>query len=437
MPSLLHQALMPHRLAALTKQIRLYTDVVDPDAITARQVLRFNNIWRRAWEEIPFYRDWRDEHELPAAITTLAELDNFPLITKSVIRERAALVSRTPGATRSTLTGGTSGLSTAFPMNDRDARSAWVDTHIGRKWNDIEPGDRLFMIWGHSHLFSGRGAWGKQLARTLKDRVNGIARVSAYNLDEPELAAIIASLRRFRPTYLIAYGSCLMRVCAYAEARREDLAGLGIHRVVNTSETLDHQDSSRLMALFGCPVINEYGMAEAGVLGYSQGSLYPIRLFWDDFIVRTQDGRIILTTIGERCFPLFNYDTEDLCPDVHGPDVGLLRLSSLQGKARDIFAIKDRLGVTREVSVILFDHILKQIRPLQSLHYRLLPNGEVLVRYTSGPDAPVESLLLKHLLDGLRREGIDAAPDRLHFQRLDRPLQTVAGKRSALQVDPT
>lgn len=429
--------LLRDRVPALERLAARYEAAADPAEIARLQTERFNAHWQRAWRDVPFYTEWKAEHGLPDRIGYIDELAGFPVLTKVVLSERRTLMERTPGTERYTLTGGTSGISTAFPMNGDDARASWINTHLGRRWNGIAPGDRLFMIWGHSHLFSGRGAWRKQIKRKAKDWAANIDRMSAYNLSARELDAIAAGIRAARPAYVIGYGSCLVQLAHHLRDAGRDLRDAGVRRVVNTSETMPPADAPGVEAVFGCPVINEYGMAEAGVIGYSAGALYPVRVFWHDFAVRIADRRILLSTLGTRCFPLINYDTEDLSDDAMPGSGSVLAFQSLLGKARDVFALRDADGVPHDVSVVLFDHVLKQLPQLRSLHYTLRADGGVRVDYTAEGAPLTQADLQTRFAEGLAREGIRIRPDATEFHRLDAPLQTVAGKRVTLKREQT
>ena len=432
MRSALMRLVLSHRRKRLEEIGALYDRTLEQKQIAATQLDRFNEHWKLAWRTVPFYRKWRMDHRLPEKIGTLNELAAFPVLTKKVISDERALVGRSPGIARFTLTGGTSGISVPFPMGNADADVAWINAHIGRGWNGIRPHDRLFMIWGHSHLFRGRGAAVKHFKRRVMDGLNNIRRVSAYNLDDAQLENIVRELARCRPKYVIGYGSCLMRFCAYLEARSRTMRDAGIACVINTSESLSPADAESISSALGCPVINEYGMAEAGVIGYSSGSLYPIRIFWNDFILRPINRRLMLTTLGERCFPLINYDTEDLCGDETPATGSLLLISDLLGKARDIFEVKDVDGKSHEVSVILFDHILKPIAPLRSLHYELGANGTVWIRYTTDGGSLDDEHLATRFAEAIKKEGVRIDPAAVRFEWLAQPLQTLAGKRSTL-----
>ena len=432
MTKLLTRMLLSGRIARLERLAGIYEQVVDPEVIAAEQLARFNTQWDHAWRNIPFYRHWRTSHGIPDRIDRLDQLAAFPVLTKAALSEARELVLRTPGSTRFSSTGGTTGASMIFPMGSADAETAWANTHLGRRWNGISPGDTLFMIWGHSHLFSGRAGRLKHVARQLKDQLLGITRVSAYSLGPDELAEIYTLIRRTKPRYVIGYASSIIQLCTYLQEQGKTLSDVGIHRVISTSEPLDPLDVPAVESIFGCPVANEYGMTEAGVIGYSVGGLFPIRIFWRDYTVHSEKNRLIVSTLGGRCFPLINYDTEDYCAE-ETPDNGtLLTLNALQGRVFDIFAIRDRDGKLRPVSVVIFDHILKQFPAVRTLHYAVTPAGEAVVSYTSADGPLPTEALQKHLVSGLAKDGIQVRQGDVEFIWLSAPLQTAAGKRRAL-----
>lgn len=432
----LARRVLAERYQRLECLARMYDEVTDRSEIEARQLERFNSQWCQAWTNIPFYSNWRSKHDLPDKIHSIDELQEFPELTKYHLAKDSDLVMKTPNRSRITLTGGTSGVTTAFPMNHHDADASWINTHLGRKWNGLEPMDPLLMIWGHSHLFGGGiKAHLKHAKRKIKDFMVNIERLSAYNLTRKELLKIANKIRHFRPRFIIGYGSCLVKLCHFVKAEQFDLGLVGVHRIINTSEPLSIPDAQFVSAIFDCPVINEYGMAEAGVIGYSKDSFFPVSLFWNDFLIRQKDRRLLVSTLGERCFPLINYDTEDFYDDLTAGHLSLLGLNTLLGKKRDIFQIPDLSGQRQEVSVVLFDHILKQIKEIRSITYGLQDDGTVVINYTTNLAALNHIQLSRYFINALSGEDITMDPKKLIFKRIEKELQTVAGKRLAFRAE--
>ena len=150
-------------------------------------------------------------------------------------------------------------------------------------------------------------------------------------------------------------------------------------------------------------------------------------------IARAHNQNLIITTIGQRCFPLINYDTEDL---LSKENKGFLfELSNLGGKARDIFNLLDIHGNTNQTSVIILDHIFKQIDCLRSLHYKIDKDHNLCIYYSYFNEAPSQSMLMKTLKNGLLIEGIEIDPKFIKFSEISVPIKTLAGKRKAFIKD--
>lgn len=406
-----------------------YATNFDQSDVEKYQLDKFNNIWFHSQREIPFYKMWQDKFDLPHQINSLNDLETFPLLTKQDLIEHAQLIEMTPGVTRYTLTGGTSGLTTKFPMNHADAQTAWLNTHLGRRWNDINHSDSLFMIWGHSHLFSGRYAKLKQVKRQVKDFVLGIKRMSAYDMSSKHLEKIYKNITSSKPNYIIGYGSCLTLLAKYIEISGHQFINSNLKLIVNTSEPISPSDAKLVSSIFGCPVANEYGMAEAGVIGYSVNQTSPIHIMWQDYIVGRKNQEIILTTIGERCFPLINYSTEDYSA---GDDkCSMIAIDSIQGKVRAILTVGVAGGGKTQLSVVLLDHILKQLPAISLIHYEQTSATTVKVMYIASK--PIKnSDIIEWLQSHLSNEGINIRPKTVIAQEIDEPLSTFAGKRALI-----
>ena len=429
---LLKKSLLRSRYKKLVNIENSYAKIVNKKDIYDYQLKKFNKTWLFSQTRVPFYQMWQEKFALPEQILSLSELDKFPLLTKSDLIEHSKLIEMTPDTMRYTLTGGTSGLTTKFPMNHGDAQTAWLNTHLGRRWNGINPQDKLLMIWGHSHLFSGRFAKLKQTKRQFKDLLVGIKRVSAYDMSSKNLEHICKIITTSNPRYIIGYGSCLTLLARYIMKSKYQFLDYNIKAIVNTSEPINSLDADLLSNIFKCPVINEYGMAEAGVIGYSVKQVSPINVMWKDYLVGRQNNEVIISTLGYRCFPLINYATEDYSDGENKKS--LLSVSSIQGKARAIITVSTKDGIEKHLSVVLLDHILKQLSSISLIHYEQTNSTTVKIMYIASE--PIDnSEIIEWLYQNLRNEGIDADPTSIIVQEIDKPLSTISGKRSLLIKD--
>lgn len=97
-------------------------------------------------------------------------------------------------------------------------------------------------------------------------------------------------------------------------------------------------------------VISEYGAREIGVIAAStpEGT-WPMRTVWNHCILRAdEESGALVTTIGDRAFPLINYQIGDVIDPVStGPGGTVLELGPVKGRLADIVHLPNRKGVTQ------------------------------------------------------------------------------------------
>ena len=121
------------------------------------------------------------------------------------------------------------------------------------------------MLWGSPIEISKQA----QLKNRIKESLLKNLRIlSAYNLTERDLSKHVRFLERYKPEYLYGYATILT-----AFAKMLDDANikpqLSLKAVVSTSETLEKWQEDLIARVFDCPVANEYGARDAGILAYT------------------------------------------------------------------------------------------------------------------------------------------------------------------------
>ena len=322
-----------------------------PEAIEAVQVARFNAIWSRCLAEVPFYRAWAREHELPPRIARTDQLLDFPTLTKRVIVERSDEIFRHGQLRHAVSTGGSTGVPARFPLDAAGSDNNWAALYLARGWWGIAPFDRQLLLWGHSHLF-GTG-WQRSIAsarRRLADRLIGATRLNAYDMTPAAIARYAAVMSRLRPDFVIGYTSAVFRLARHLERAEDWTPSPAPKGVILTSETATPADIAVVGRVFAAPVILEYGLAEMGVVAYSRPGDDPrhLHLLWADHIAVNDHGAIRVTTISNRIFPLVNYDTGDHTRPADRPRRTVLSFAGIVGRTQDVVSIRTRAGESRE-----------------------------------------------------------------------------------------
>lgn len=408
---------------------RLDVQYPTPAARSDWQLQQFNSAWSEIVRNVPYYSAAAAERRLPTSFASWAE---FREQVKPTNREqlRDELVQRTSrrrpaDAYRST--GGSTAQPLRFPCWKTEASVSAVAAWQARSWLGIAPTDRLFLLWGHSHLF-GTGWTGalRRVERRARDYVLGYCRWPAYDLTPTALQRAAKRLLEFRPAYLIGYSVALDRFAEANQHRANELHSLALKAVIATAEAFPTTASrSRIAALFDCPVLMEYGAVETGVLAQETREGH-YRTLWQNYLLETEvasetsDPReLLVTSLYPRCLPLVRYRLGDQVePDHAGPIVTTIR--RVAGRCNDLIRLRNGDVIHSEAIA----HIVRDFPDV--LGYQAVLKADDGLELRLRTRGPLSDDLTGRLRQRLRLlgEALGAA----EICQTDRMTQTVAGK---------
>ena len=190
-----------------------------------------------------------------------------PLAKRTFQTEAEAhLADNVPQSARiANCTGGSTGEPVRFFMTRAQVESYEAARWRGLGWYGITQGSRSVMLWGSPIELSKQA----QLKNRLKESLLKNRRIlSAYNLTEQDLTKHVRFLERYKPEYLYGYATILTAFAQMLE-NAHITPHLSLKAVVSTSETLEKWQEKLLSRVFRCPVANEYGARDAGILAYT------------------------------------------------------------------------------------------------------------------------------------------------------------------------
>jgi phenylacetate-CoA ligase len=422
------------RLEALREEQRRYAAEPPSDEIRRLQLARLNSVWSHCLECVPFYQWWAKEHELPPRFTDLSQLRQFPRVTKAVLREHADEVFEGGRVKSSVLTGGSTGAPVRYPWSASDAATAFANMYTGRGWWGIRPFDAQVAFWGHGHAF---GTDWRRHVRAAKRGIgyltSNTVTLSAYELGSEAMSSQYRRLRRRRPAYLYGYTSAVFRFAKHLETNSLPVPfSSPLKGVIMTSETVTLSDLALVERVFSAPAIVEYGAAEIGPVAYSSPGRSGLRVFWTNFIVQADDeGHAVITTTGDRRFPLINYDIGDVIDVGHDQSESLLELPGIRGREADVVRMRTRTGGTREVIGRFLVHVMKSHPAVLAIQIRQGDAGRIHVYLTT--HAPLDTAAARdHLLRQVTSEYPDVATDSVTVHQVSEPILTPAGKTRLL-----
>jgi phenylacetate-CoA ligase len=302
-------------------------------------------------QHVPYYRElFRAQGFEPAGVTSAADLQALPFLTKDLIRADTDSFrhAHSSGLARFN-TGGSSGEPLIFYIGkervSHDVAAKWRAT----RWWGVDIGDAEAVVWGSPIELGAQDRLRRWRDLLLRTRL-----LPAFEMSEAKLDGFVAALRRQRPKMLFGYPSALTHIAQHAEKRGIAMDDLGIKVAFVTSERLYDDQRATISRGFGCRVANGYGGRDAGFIAHEcpEGGMH---ITAEDIIVELIDqdgapvpdgvaGEIVVTHLATRDFPFIRYRTGDVAVrDAAACKCGrgLPLLSDIQGRTTDFVVAAD------------------------------------------------------------------------------------------------
>ena len=292
------------------------------DMLAADTEARMRNLVVHACDTSPYYRDLcRDRGLKPSAAFSLEDLQQFPLLTKEIIRQKGPqLVSER--AERYELdvefTSGTTGRRTEFQRNHQCTVS-----RVGRQAGVLEqcgyrPGERRALLWGVESEVPAAGVRGlRQRVRRFADSQEALC---CKIMNERDLEDFHARLLHFRPAVLYGYPNAMAKLGRFILERK--LEPIRAKTIISTAERLTPQVREFLNAVFGAEVYDLYCTREYGCVGFEcsmhdgyhidTGSVYLEIVKEGRRVGPGEAGEITITDLLNYGMPLIRSRTGDI-----------------------------------------------------------------------------------------------------------------------------
>lgn len=339
------------------------------------QLESLNAVWEDAWRQVSYYAALKEKYNLPDRFGSLTEFSaRMPILRKQDLQMNRELFRRATGPPDTYLaTGGSTGEPVRVGIWKSEGTVSGANHLIGRSWYGVVPGDKLFLVWGHSHLLgSGWRYYLRGVTRCLKDRFLGYYRANAYFLDDASLAKMAEACLRYRPDFIVGYSGALVLLARHVKGK----ARFRPKVVIGCAEGFqDQQSRKRVSEAFQGPVSMEYGSVECGCIAHEHPE-GGYRVFWDTHLVETEpgdwDAAPLLVTKLTRCYtPLIRYricDSVDLEERTVGP---LEHFAHVSGRTNDYIDLPDGARIHSEV-------IAHAIRDIPSvMQFQLVRESEI------------------------------------------------------------
>ena len=338
---------------------------LDRHSLESAQLHNLQKVLSFAFNHIPYYRKIMEESHLhPEDIRSLKDFSGFPILTKETVRANWSILHCGDQNVRSSLRQ-TSG-STGDPLKilkDRNT-TAWMDAAMYRSyaWHGLAPAARQLRIWG-----SEIGAVGK-VRQHLRDILLNRVRFSAFDLEKGKFIKFIGKMKRFEPCFVYGYAQSIYEFANFILRERVDLGHLNFKVVIVTGEMIFEWQKRVISQAFKCPVVNEYGCTEAGIIAI-ECPLGNMHVLSDVLLVETFQGNgrkdlgndeLLITELNNYFSPLIRYKVGDRARIVQEPcpcGRAFPVLKSLKGRSDDFIVFPSG----RKVDPYVVEYIIKNI----------------------------------------------------------------------------
>lgn len=336
-----------------------------------------------------------------------AALAALPPLCKAVFQAEPARYladSVPPSARIANHTGGSTGQPVHFFMTRPQVEAYEAARWRGLHWYGITQGSRSVMLWG-SPIELSRQA--RRKSRWAEAALKNRRILSAYALRAQALPKQLRKINRYRPEYLYGYASALT---AFAQLLQEsgEMCRLPLKAVVSTSETLEPWQKALLEQTFHCPVANEYGARDAGILAYScpSGGLH---ITAENCLIEVLDpvtlaplpvgqtGLLAVTDLKNFCQPRLRYllgDMGALSAERCACGRALPLLLRVQGREDDLLLGRD--GTLVHGNAV--GQLLRGVAGIRAFQFRQhTPESATLLLTGTPPDAEALARILAQL----------------------------------------
>ncbi|MCS7173082.1 MAG: hypothetical protein N0A24_06760 [Armatimonadetes bacterium] len=379
--------------------------------VREKQEARLWELVAYAREASPFYRERLSS--LPASFSR-EEYARIPPLTRAELATHASRI-RTGRAWLGRGSGGSGGRGIAIPV-DRSAY-AWymAGTWRGLQWWGTDFTERGVILLGPGS----RGLRG--LVIQAKDWVMNWLRLPVDGRFETHIPTFLHRIRAHEPAFLYAFPSAA-HALARAILEGKGKAPSGLKVVVLTGEPLYAFQRREIEQAFQCPVAQEYGSGEVGCMAFQcpQGTLHLtaesayLEALRDPAL--PEGGRMLVTVLHNRRFPLLRYEIGDVGQIEDAPCSCGRALPAVRvlGRAQELLAADGEVRFAHPVLDRLFEILPSHLRGRVRIRQRA--PARLAVEAAEGSDADL--LRAREFLKDLVGPGWQVEAERATISRL-------------------
>ncbi|MFD1334545.1 hypothetical protein ACFQ4N_02985 [Oceanobacillus iheyensis] len=332
----------------VNKEKDLYNNM-DVNNISEYQLRKFNNLWQNIQSNVTYYNNLVKDNTVPKNINSFEDFITLPITERSFANKYMRdLTDKSKAPDTWGTTGGSTGNPLQFPSWDSETEDCEPSVWYSRDFYDIKRSDRMFRLWGHSHtLGTGLSKYKSIFMYKIGLPLIGFKRFSAYDLSDEKLKVAAEEIIKFKPKYIIGYSKALNMLAKANEEKKNDFHKLKLKAVIGAAEGFEKkEDKDYISEVFGCPVALQYAAMETKYLAHTHPD-GGYRVLWRNNLIEcvdeegspSQSGRILVTSLYPRAFPLIRYEVGDIITDTYKNIGSVYSFKEIKGRDNDYLMI--------------------------------------------------------------------------------------------------
>jgi phenylacetate-CoA ligase len=284
----------------------------DQNRLNELQRDRLSDLLQHAVDNVPYYSDIELVHDDP-----FDNLKEFPILTKEDIQEnKDALqaVNIPDHQTHEVTTGGTSGNSLRFRLDNSVYGREWAYIMTGWKRVGYSPGDKMISFRGVEFPNAENGVYWQ-----FNPFYNSYE-MSPFHMNEETLPQYIEKIQKESPKYIHGYPSAITTLAKHIADQNISLSS--VEGVFAASENIYNHQRKIMEEAFGVRVFSHYGLSEKAILAAEceQSSTYHVYPQYcvteavdshGVLVPEGETGELIGTSLLNYSMPFIRYRTGD------------------------------------------------------------------------------------------------------------------------------
>ena len=410
---------------------------MDENKIIDYQLETFNKLWKDIQSNVSYYNKLKNTNEIPRNITNFDDFSKLPIVDREFANKNMdELIDTSKEPDSWGTTGGSTGNPLQYPSWSTETEDCEPSVWYARDFYDIRRSDRMIRLWGHSHtLGSGLSRYKNILKFKIGLPLIGYKRLSAYDLSDEKLKIAGEQIIKFKPKYIIGYSKALQLLAKANEDRKSEFHKLNLKAVIGAAEGFEkNEDKHFVSEIFGCPVGLQYAAMETNYLAHTHPD-GGYKVFWKNNLIECVDdegnpsknGRILVTSLYPRAFPLIRYDVGDIITGTNKSSESVYGFQEIKGRDNDFLMIDENTPIHSES----ITHAIKFSEKITAYQIRYTEDRVYTIYLKSG--VQLNDTDVQEIRDKLYK--IDKRLANINIEQVDNLKQTIAGKTNWLMKE--